>query len=176
METTSKSNAINLGLYLGAALSAIVVLIYAINLDLFIDWWLGILFFLLVIVFGIVSSVKARKIQNGFINFKAAFSNYFITVAVGTGITTIVSILIFSFIDTDAAVYLNEQVLLVTKQSMERFGASQEIVTQALAEASTKDNFSVVNQLVSYVFRLAFYALTGLVVALILKKSDTNQA
>ena len=86
------------------------------------------------------------------------------------------SILIFSFIDTDAAVYLNEQVLLVTKQSMERFGASQEIITQALAEASTKDNFSVVNQLVSYVFRLAFYALSGLVVALILKKSDTNQS
>ena len=104
-----------------------------------------------------------------------SFSNYFITIAVGTGIATIVSILVFSFIDTDAAVYLNEQMLLVTKQSMERFGASQEIITQALAEASTKDNFSVVNQLVSYVFRVAFYALTGLVVALILKKSDTNQ-
>ena len=156
METTSKSNAIYLGLNLGAALSTITVLIYAVNLDLFIEWWLGILLFLLVIVFGIFSSVKARKIQNGFINFKAAFSNYFITVAVGTGIATIVSILIFSFIDKDAAVYLNEQVLLVTKQSMERFGASQEIITQALAEASTKDNFSVVNQLVSYVLGWPF--------------------
>ncbi|MEC8248403.1 MAG: DUF4199 domain-containing protein, partial [Bacteroidota bacterium] len=67
METTSKSNAINLGLYLGATLSAIVVLIYAVNLDLFIEWWVGILLFVFVILFGLISTLKARKKQKGFI-------------------------------------------------------------------------------------------------------------
>ena len=49
MEPTTKSSATNNGLYLGAILSIITVLIYAVNLDLFTEWWLGI-FYLLVVV------------------------------------------------------------------------------------------------------------------------------
>ena len=48
MEPTTKSSAINNGLYLGAILSLITVLIYAVNLDLFTEWWLGIILFIVV--------------------------------------------------------------------------------------------------------------------------------
>jgi hypothetical protein len=108
--------------------------------------------------------------------FKGAFSNYFITVALGIGISTFVSIAIFSFIDTDAAAYLNEQILIVTKESMERFNAPEELVAETLLEASKKDNFSIATQLQNYVFFLAFISLLGLIVAAIIKKSDTNKA
>ena len=40
MEPTTKSTAINNGLYLGAIISLISVIIYAVNLDLFTEWWL----------------------------------------------------------------------------------------------------------------------------------------
>ena len=39
-----------------------------------------------------------------------------------------------------------------------------------------KDNFSIGMQLQSYVFRLAFYAIVGLIVALIVKKTNTSEA
>ena len=171
MESTTKSSAINYGLYLGAILSIISVIIYAVNLDLFTEWWLGIILFVLVVVYGVVSALKSRKILDGLISFKQAFASYFITIAVGTLIATVIGIAIFTFIDPEAATYLNEQILILTKQTMERFGAPQEVIQAAIEEASTKNNFSLAMQSQAFIFRLAFYALIGLIVALIVKKS-----
>ena len=176
MESTTKTSAINYGLYLGALLSIISVVIYAVNLDLFTEWWLGIILFILVIVYGIVSALKSKKILDGFISFKQAFASYFITIAVGTLIATVVGIAIFTYIDPEAATYLNEQILIVSKQTMERFGAPQEVIQAAIEEASTKNNFSLGMQAQAFVFRLAIYAVIGLIIALIVKKSDTKDA
>jgi len=176
MEPTTKSTAINNGLYLGAIISLISVIIYAVNLDLFTEWWLGIILFVIVVVYGVISAVKSRTILNGFITFKQAFTSYFITVAIGTLIAAVVGIAIFTYIDPEAATYLNEQILLVTKQTMERFGAPQETMQAALEEAAKKDNFSLGMQSQAFVFRLAFYAVIGLIVALIVKKTNDKEA
>jgi len=176
MESTTKTSAIDYGLYLGALLSIISVVIYAVNLDLFTEWWLGIILFILVIVYGIVSALKSKKILDGFISFKQAFASYFITIAVGTLIATVVGIAIFTYIDPEAATYLNEQILILSKQTMERFGAPQEVIQAAIEEASTKNNFSLGMQAQAFVFRLAIYAVIGLIIALIVKKSDTKDA
>ena len=176
MEPTTKSSAINNGLYLGAILSLVSVIIYAVNLDLFTEWWLGIILFIVVVVYGVISAVKSRTILNGFISFKQAFTSYFITTAIGTLIAAVVGIAIFTFIDPEAATYLNEQILIVTKQTMERFGMPQEAMQAALDEAAKKDNFSLGMQSQAFVFRLAFYAVVGLIVALIVKKTDNKEA
>ena len=176
MEPTTKSSAINNGLYLGAILSLVSVLVYAVNLDLFTEWWLGIILFIVVVVYGVISAVKSRTILNGFISFKQAFTSYFITTAIGTLIAAVVGIAIFTFIDPEAATYLNEQILIVTKQTMERFGMPQEAMQAALDEAAKKDNFSLGMQSQAFVFRLAFYAVVGLIVALIVKKTDNKEA
>ena len=86
MEPTNKSNSINLGLYLGATLAAVIVLIYAINLDLMVEWWLSVALLVIVIAFGVVSAKRAKNNNGGFLSFKEAFVNYFITIAVGTAI------------------------------------------------------------------------------------------
>jgi len=52
----------------------------------------------------------------------------------------------------------------------------QEAMAVALDEASKKDNFSIGPQLQSYVFSLALYAVIGLIIALIVKKTDTSKA
>ena len=176
MEPTPKSIAVNNGLYLGGILALISVLIYAVNLDLFTEWWLGIILFLVVVVYGVLTAIKSRTSLGGFISFKQAFTSYFITIAIGTLIATIVGIAIFTFIDPEAATYLNEQILLLTKQTMERFGMPQEAMQAALDEAAKKDNFSLGMQSQAFVFRLAFYAVIGLIVALIVKKTDDKEA
>jgi c-di-AMP phosphodiesterase-like protein len=176
MEPTPKSIAVNNGLYLGGILALISVLIYAVNLDLFTEWWLGIILFIVVVVYGVFSSIKSRTSLGGFISFKQAFTSYFITIAIGTLIATIVGIAIFTFIDPEAATYLNEQILLLTKQTMERFGMPQEAMQAALDEAAKKDNFSLGMQSQAFVFRLAFYAVIGLIVALIVKKTNNKEA
>ena len=176
MEQSNKSNSINLGLYLGATLAAIVVLIYTVNLDFMVEWWLSIALLIVVIAFGVVAVIQAKNNNSGFLSFKGAFVNYFLTIAVGTAISAVVGIVIFNVVDPEAATHLNEQILLKSKQMMEGFGMPQEAIATALDEASKKDNFSIGSQVQSYVFSLALYALIGLIVALIVKKTDTREA
>lgn len=176
MKPTTNSSAINYGLYLGAALSLITVAIYAVNIDLILEFWLGIFLFFIVLACGVASAINTRKLLNGFLSFKKAFTSYFITIAVGTLIATVVGIAIFTYIDPEAAVYLNEQTLILSKQMMERFGMPQEAMQVALEEAGKKDNFSLEMQAQGFVFKLAFYAVIGLIVALIVKKTDTTDA
>lgn len=176
MEQTIKSDTINYGLYLGAFTSLITVVVYGIDINLFTAPWLGIVLFIVVVAFGAISAIKSRKLLGGFISFKQAFSSYFITIAVGTLISSIVGIVIFTYIDPEAAIYLNEQVLILTKETMERIGLPQEAIIAAIEEASKKDNFSLGAQTQAFVFRLVFYAVIGLIVGLIIKKTDPKDA
>ena len=176
MKPTNKSNSINLGLYLGATLAAIVVVIYAVNLDLMVEWWLSFALLTVVIAFGVVAAKQAKNNNDGLLSFKETFVNYFLTIAVGTAISSVFGIVIFNVIDPEAAAHLNEQILLESKQMMEEFGMPQEVMATALDEASKKDNFSIGSQLQSYVFSLALYTIIGLIVALIVKKINTSEA
>ena len=174
MDKTIKSSALNYGLYLGLALALISVIIYAVNLEIFVKWWFGIGLFILVVVVGIMSSVKSKQILGGFISFKDAFASYFITILVATLVSTVVSYIIFNVVDTDAAKELNEQILIVTKQSMERFGAPQETINEALAKAQETDNFSIGNRLKGMGWSLLFYSIFGLIGAAVVKKNNPD--
>ncbi len=176
MEQTTKSAAINYGVYLGVITSLITITIYGIDIDLFTAPWLGVVLFILVVAFGAVSALNSRKLLGGFISFKQAFSSYFITIAVGTLMSSIVGVAIFTYIDPEAAIYLNEQVLILTKETMERIGLPQEAIIAAIEEASEKDNFSLGAQTQAFVFRLVFYAVIGLIIGLIVKKTDSKDA
>jgi hypothetical protein len=176
MEQTTKSAAINYGVYLGAITSLITITIYGIDIDLFTAPWLGVVLFILVVAFGAVSALNSRKLLGGFISFKQAFSSYFITIAVGTLMSSIVGVAIFTYIDPEAAIYLNEQVLILTKETMERIGLPQEAIIAAIEEASKKDNFTLGAQTQAFVFRLVFYAVIGLIVGLIVKKTESKDA
>ncbi|WP_323787976.1 DUF4199 domain-containing protein [Psychroserpens sp.] len=176
MEKSLKSISLNQGIILGIVLTLVTVLIYAFSIDLFTEWWLGILLFLIILVFGIIAAVKSRKALGGFMTFKEAFTSYFITVAVGTLISTIVGIVIFAFVDPDSAQYLNEKIIEMTMQTMESFGAPQDSINEAIAGMEGKNNFSAAMQMQSYVIRLLILAIIGLIVGVSLKKTDPNQA
>lgn len=174
MEQTIKSSAINYGLYLGALLALVTVIGYAVSLELLVKWWLGIILLITIIVFGIVSVSKSKKMLNGIISFKDAFSSYFFTVAVGVLVSTAVSILLFNFIDPDAAVLLKEKIVETTVNMMQGFGAPAESIAEAVEKIESQDQFSVLNQLKSVAWQLLFYIIVGLIVAAIMKKSDVD--
>ena len=171
MEKSLKSISLNNGLILGLILAAVTILIYAVNLDLMTEWWLGIILFIVAIGLGAYSGITFKK-QQGFLSFKEGFTAYFITIALGTLIGTIAAIVIFSFVDPDAAQYLNEKILIMTKETMENFGMPEEAMQEALMEAEKTDNFSLGAQAQAYVVRLVIYAIVGLIVALIIKKNN----
>ena len=177
METqpiSTKKSAITYGLILGVILALITTLMYVLNTELFTKWWIGILSFLVVITTGIVSVAKAKGLLGGVMNFKQAFSVYFITIAIGTLISTLVGILIFNLIDPDLAAFLQERTLEMTAEFMQKFGTPQAEIDKQMAKMAGQDNFSIVSQLKNYVFGLAFLSVIGLLVALIFKTKNPN--
>jgi len=177
METQTpsiKKNAINYGLILGVVLAFITTVIYAVKIELLTEWWLGIIMFFIAIAIGFVSVAKSKAILGGFMSFKQAFTSYFITMAVGLLINVVVGILIFVVIDPDAAAFLQERIIEMSRGMMERFGAPEAEIEKALADMEGKNNYSFGSQLQAYLFQLAFYSVFGLLVALIMRKNDPN--
>ena len=170
-----KKSAINYGLVTGGILALVTALMYAVSTELFTKLWIGILTIVFVIIMGIVSTAKSKGLLGGYMSFKEAFSSYFITVAVGLFIATLVGILLFAVVDPELADYLNEKNIENTRAFMERFGAPESEIEKSLAELEGINNYSAGNQLKSYVFGLVFQAVLGLLVALIFKKKDPNE-
>lgn len=176
MEKSIKSLAINYGVYLGIILVLVTVLAYVINMGLLANLWIGILLFILILTFGIVSASKAKSHSGGFISFKDAFSSYFITIAVAIIISTIVSIILFNVIDPEAAQILKEKIIESSTQMMEKFGAPQTAIDEAIAKMQQQNQFAIGNLLLSLAKQLVFYSVIGLIIALIMKKKNPNEA
>tara|TARA_R110000868_G_scaffold35710_2_gene127634 strand:+ start:491 stop:1024 length:534 start_codon:yes stop_codon:yes gene_type:complete len=175
MEKSSKSIAINYGLYLGAILSLLTVVAYAINLDLFTQIWFGISILILIIVLGIISISKSKKLFEGYISFKNAFTSYFITVLIGIVISALVSIVVFNFIDPEAANVLQEKIIDLQMQRLENFNVPTEAIAQAMEKMEEQGNmYSIANVLQSIIWQLAGFSVVGLIVAAIMKKNKPD--
>jgi len=176
MEKSVKSSAINYGLYLGLFLVALTVLAYAINLGLLTNLWFGIFIIIAIVAFGVVSVAKAKGLLNGFISFKHAFGTYFLTVLIGLLISTVVSYLLFAVIDTEAAETLKEQTIEMTITNMERFGAPVDSISEQVEKMKADNQYSIMNILKGLAGQLVLFSIIGLIVALIMKRSDPEQA
>ena len=174
MENSIKSNSINRGLYLGGFLVLVTVLGYVLNMELLVKWWLGILLLLVIVIVGIVSVAKAKDILEGFISFKQAFTAYFVTVAIGVLISVVFNIILFVFIDPEAAHQLQQQIIDNTVNMMEGFGAPADAIAEQVDKMESQNQFSLGTQLMSIAWQLLIYAVIGLIVAAIMKKSNPD--
>ncbi|WP_282135627.1 DUF4199 domain-containing protein [Seonamhaeicola maritimus] len=172
MEKSFKSIAKDYGIYLGGVLAVITILVYTINLDLFTQIWLGLTLLAIIIVLGIMSISKSKKSLGGYISFKNAFTSYFITILIGLVISALVSIVIFNFIDPEAATTLQEKIIEVQTQRFENFNMPPEAIAEAVEKMEAQgDMYSIGNIAKSVIWQLAGFSVVGLIAAAIMKKS-----
>jgi fumarate reductase subunit C len=177
MKKSIKTVATNYGLYLGIALTVLTGIAYSVNLDLFTEIWFGLLFIFVVIVLGIISVVKVKKSFNGFINFKDAFTSYFVTLVIGLLIGSLTSILIFVVIDPEAAIELQEKIINSQVDRLESYNVPAEVIDDTIEQMEAKGNmYSVVNILTSLIWQIAGFSVVGLIIAAIIKKRNPNEA
>ncbi|PKQ46364.1 DUF4199 domain-containing protein [Confluentibacter flavum] len=175
MKNSTKTLAIHYGLYLGSLLSIFTALGYAFNLGLLVNFWIMLLIIPIgIICFGIFSTAKVKKKLNGFLDFKQAFSSYFITVAIGIMISTFVTILIFNFIDKDAALEAKNILIENTENMLINAGAPNQAISENINKIESQDTFALGIQLKSLAQSLIFFAVIGLIVAAVMKKTDPN--
>ncbi|WP_031429255.1 DUF4199 domain-containing protein [Flavimarina sp. Hel_I_48] len=176
METQARKQALNLGLYMGLTLILVTTICYVVNVGWLANFWVGLLNLVLVFSFALFSCYAARKIFK-FPSFKDVFTSYTITVALGLIISTLFTIILFNFIDTDAADIIKEKSIEEVQGIMERFNAPQADIDKAVQEARNADNnFSVGSQIQGYFIFLAIMLLIGLLASLLFRKKDPTLA
>jgi hypothetical protein len=136
--------------------------------------WYGIFILIAIIVFGIISVAKTKQAQNGYATFKQAFTSYFITVLIGLLISTLVSYLLFNFIDTEAAEVLKEKTIESTIQTLEGFNAPSETIAESVKQIESQNQFSILNILKGLAGYLVLFSIIGLIVAAAMKKTDPD--
>ena len=172
MESPAKKVSVAYGIYLGVALILITVLAYAFDLTLFTKWWFGLIMILFTVIMGGFAASKAKKVSTELFTFKHAFGSYFLTVFIGTLIGLLFSFILFNLIDPSASETLTELTMESTRQMMEKFGATESQINEALREMQETNQFSLINQLKGYGFQLVLYALLGLIVSLIVREKE----
>jgi len=176
MEKTIKSIATNYGLYLGLGLSLFTIIAYAVDLNLLVNYWIMLLALPITIVgYGVFAIAKIKSAFNGFLSFKETFSAYFITVAIGVIISTTFTVLLFNFIDTNAALEIKNILISNTESFMKNMNAPVDAIAKAVDDIEKQDTFAVGTQFKSLAQSLIFFAVIGLIVAAALKKNDPNK-
>lgn len=169
MENSIKKNGLTLGVIMGVILVLITTTMYVVDLTLFTNMWVGIVNFVIIIGIAIYSSISSKKELKGLMNYKEAFISFILPIIVGIGIYVAYNIILFNVIDTNAKEVLTENVIAMTKEMMSKFNVPATEVNKAIAEIENTDNFGPLAQFKSYFFQIAFYAVLGLLVALVFK-------
>lgn len=169
MENSIKKNGLTYGVILGIILILITTTMYVVDLSLFTNMWVGIMNFVLIVGVGIYCSVTSKKILSGLMSYKNAFISFILPIIIGIALYVLFNILLFNVIDTDAKDVLTDNIIEKTKEMMEKFKVPASDINKAIEEIEKTDNFSAFAQFKSYFFQIAFYAVLGLLVALIFK-------
>ena len=175
MNEIIKKNAITFGVIMGVFSVLVTSSIYAVNLEYFLKWWVGIITIVISIAIGVVLVSKTKRQLGGFITFKEAFTTYFLAAIIGSTISVLFSILLFNFIDPSAKETLRELTIKYTVEVMQKFGAPASEINKMLPELQKADNYSPSSQLFGLVVGFVISAIFGLILALIFKNKSSQQ-
>lgn len=172
MKDIIKKTGINFGLIFGFILALITLYAFVIDSSIFGNMWIMLIPFAIVIILGLLAIGTAKKAMDGFISFKEGFTTFFIMIALGTLIATIVNILIFNIVAPEFKETVKEIQITKTTEMMESFNVPYEQIDEAIEKLKEDDQFSIPKQMLSYVMGLAIYSIFGLLLALILKRNN----
>ena len=170
-----KRNGVTFGITTGIISALITTSIYAIDLNLFTSWWIGILSITIYLIIGIILLSKTKKELNGVFSFKDAFTTYFISAVIGILISTLFNIILFNFIDPSAKDNLRELTIKYTVNMMQKFGTPASAINEAIAKLKENDPYSIIELLKGSVFSIVFSSIFGLLMAAFFKSKPSSQ-
>lgn len=171
MEQKTQSVGVKWGLILGGILAAISILIYTIDIALFINTYFSFILMAIVITIGILT-VNEYKVKNeGFGSFGDIFKQILIAFAIGIFISIIVKFIIFGLVDPEAAETLKELTIQKSIDMLDSFGLdiSEDAIEEVENKILEKDLFSLSSSITNFVSLTFGNILFGLIIAAITK-------
>jgi hypothetical protein len=170
-----KKNGVTYGVMIGIASALVTATIYAIDLNLFTAWWMGIIGIVISVTISIILLSKTKKDLNGVFPFKDAFTTYFIAAVIGILISTTFNIVLFNVIDPGAKDTLSEIMIKYTIGMMQKFGAPAASINEAVAKMKESNPYSTFELLKGSVFAMVVSAIFGLIFAAFFKSKSTQE-
>ena len=167
-----KRNGVTFGILSGIVSALITATIYAVDLNLFVSWWIGVVSILIYLVLGIVLLSKTKKEMNGLFVFKDAFTTYFISAVIGIVIGTAFNILLFNVIDPSAQDTLKEITIKNAVAMMQKFNSPAAAINEMIAKMKENNPYSVLQLLKGSVFSIVFSSIIGLIMAAFFKSKS----
>jgi hypothetical protein len=146
---------------------------YLIGIELFTNWWAGLIFLLVMIAYLVSSTIKIRTFQGGYITFANAFLNFLVMAVIFTFIGQLFNYILIHVIDPEFGVAFADATIEKTIAMMEGFGAPEAAIEEALVgmEEDFESQASFLGNLWSTIKGIGFMAIIGLIVAAIIKKN-----
>ena len=170
--------AIRYGIFTGIGLTVYSILLYAMGLEVFSNFWLYLLLYPVIIFLMVFLSIRIRnKILGGAMTFKEGFSSSFLIGSVSSVIPLLWGLLLFNVIDPDLKTEMPEIIISKTEQMMTDWGAPQSSIDETLAQQVEEipKGFTMVGQLTGFLKGLIFYAVVSALIGLIVKRKPGAQ-
>jgi len=171
---TPLQHAVKFGGIVGMVSAILTILLYVIDPALMVNMWLGLS--LLAIFLGLViyGGISYRKEIGGYIEFGPAYIHGFVVLVIMGIIGLAINLLLHNVIDTSLKDTLTEVSLEQTGNMMEKFGAPQDAIDEALEEQRGKaeDQFSNMGLLKGFFIGIIAYAVIALITGLIVRRRE----
>jgi len=170
-----KKNGITYGVITGIVSALITATIYAVDLNLFTAWWMGLLGIAISLTISIVLLSKTKKELKGVFSFKDAFTTYFIAAVIGILISTFFNIVLFNVIDPGAKDTVNELMIKYTVGVMQKFGSPASVINDTVAKMKLSNPYSTLELLKGSAFAIVISSVLGLIFAAFFKSKTTQE-
>ena len=167
-----KRNGVTFGVLTGILSALITATIYAVDLNLFVSWWVGIVSILVYLILGIILLSKTKKEMNGLFVFKDAFTTYFICAVIAIAIGTVFNILLFNVIDPSAQDTLKEITIKNAVAMMQKFNSPAAAINEMITKMKENNPYSVIELLKGAIFSIVFSSIIGLIMAAFFKSKS----
>jgi len=167
-------HALKFGAIVGMISAIFTILLYVIDPALMINMWIGLS--LLVVFLGIViyGGITYRNEIGGYIDFGPAYIHGFIVLLTMGIIGLAVNLLLHNVIDTTLKDTLTEAGIEQSIQLMEKFGAPQEAIDDAIEKQreDMENQFTNIGILKSTMYGIIAYAVIALITGLIVRRRE----
>lgn len=175
MNEIIKKNGINYGIISGVIGILVTAIMYAVDLSLFVNVWVGLGVLLIYIIIGCMLLSKTKKDLKGIFSFKEAFTTYFISALIGIVLSTLFSFLLFNVIDTEAREKVSELLIKSQVEMLEKFNTPASAINETVAKLEENSQYSAKGLFWGFLQSLVGSIIFGLILAAIFKSKSPNR-
>ena len=172
MSEEIKEYILKYGLVLGGIYVALDIFKYVYGAEFFVNNYVNFASLLLSAIFPIYYLLQFKKRQDGFIDFRSAFSICTGILIASGFILLVFNILLFNIIDPGFSSELLNVTINTTVDQLEALSMSDEHISSTIEMMESEVSFSPMNMLKGFGFTIVGYTLFGLLVAAITKKNN----